>query len=420
MKTNIGYGFSTQELNVPDSMVMGVLNTNPIEVGLTGSEEVKRSLENPIGTKKLRDIITPGEKIVIITSDITRPVPSYKIIPVILDELYENGIKKEDIKVILALGSHREHTDEEKVRLLGERVVNEVECIDSDSKDCVRMGETKAGTPVDIFRAVADADRRICVGNIEYHYFAGYSGGAKAIMPGVSTPSAIQANHSKMIMDDARAGKLEGNPVREDLEEAINYCPIDFIVNVVLDENKEIIYSVAGDHIEAHRVGCKFLDRIYKKIIGEKADIVIVSQGGAPKDLNLYQTHKALDNAKHGIKDGGIIILVGSCIEGFGSKIFEEWMTEAKSPDELIIRIRENFTLGGHKAAAIALVQKKAKIFLVSEMKPEIVKSIFMEPYTNLQQAFDDAIEILGKDVKVLIMPNGGSTLPVLENKSEE
>ncbi|MGM0395717.1 MAG: nickel-dependent lactate racemase [Bacillota bacterium] len=420
MKTKIGFGFSPQELSVPDELVMGILRINKVEVGLTGAEEVKRSLEHPIGTPKLGEIVKPGEKIVIITSDITRPVPSYKIIPVLLDELYKAGISREDIKVILALGSHRMHTDEEKVRLLGKRVYDEVECIDSDSNNCIRMGETKIGTPVDIFKTVADADRRICVGNIEYHYFAGYSGGAKAIMPGVSTPSAIQANHSMMILEDARAGKLEGNPVREDLEEAIEYCPIDFIVNVVLDENKEIIFSVAGDHIEAHREGCKFLDKIYKIEIEEKADIVIVSQGGAPKDINLYQTHKALDNAKHAIKDGGIIILVGSCSEGFGSSVFEEWMTEANSPDELIIRIRENFTLGGHKAAAIAMVQKKAKIFLVSEMDPEIVKSIFMEPYNNVQQAFDDAINAMGDDVKVLIMPNGGSTLPIIKKQTEE
>jgi nickel-dependent lactate racemase len=415
LKTNIGFGLTTQELSVPDEMVMGILRTNAVDIGLTGVEEVKRSLEEPIGTPRLSEIIKPGEKIVIITSDITRPVPSYKIIPAILDELYMAGVDKEDIKVILALGSHRVHTEEEKLKLLGERVYNEVECIDSDSNDCVRMGVTKAGTPVDIFRVVAEADRRICVGNIEFHYFAGYSGGVKAIMPGVSTPGAIQANHSKMILEDARAGKLEGNPVREDLEEAIGYCPIDFIVNVVLDENKEIIYSVAGHHVKAHRIGCKFLDKIYKIEIEDKADIVIVSQGGAPKDLNLYQTHKALDNSKHAIKDGGIIILVGSCAEGFGSKIFEEWMTEANSPDELITRIKENFTLGGHKAAAIAMIQKKAKIYLVSDMDADIVKSIFMKPYNNLQQAFDDASNELGKDVKVLIMPYGGSTLPIVK-----
>lgn len=235
-------------------------------------------------------------------------------------------------------------------------------------------------------------------------------------MPGVSTPAAIQANHRNMVLDDAKVGRLIDNPVRDDLNEAIQYCPIDFIVNVVLNEKKEIIFSVAGDYIKAHRVGCEFLDKIYKKQLQEKADIVIVSQGGAPKDINLYQTQKALANAEHAVKDGGIIILVGSCKEGFGSKIFEEWMTEADSPDDIIARIREKFVLGGHKAAAIALVQKKAKIFMVSEMDADIVKSIFMEPYTSVQEAYNDAIKELGQDVKVLVMPYGGSTLPVVNN----
>ncbi|MDD4089204.1 MAG: nickel-dependent lactate racemase [Tissierellia bacterium] len=416
MKLKIGFGSTPQELNVPDNLVMDILKANEVEIGLTGVDEVKRSLKSPIGTARLKDIVKSGEKIVIVTSDITRPVPSYKILPSILDEIYEAGVNKEDIVVVLALGSHRTHTDEEKIKLVGQKVYNEVKCIDSDLNDCVRMGVTKAGTPVDIFRVVAEADRRICVGNIEYHYFAGYSGGAKAIMPGVSTPSAIQANHSKMIFNDAKAGKLEGNPVREDLEEAIAFCPIDFIVNVVLDEKKEIIYAVAGDYIKAHREGCKFLDKIYKIELKEKADIIIVSQGGAPKDLNLYQTQKALDNAKHAIKDGGIIILVGSCKEGLGSQIFEEWMTEANTPDDLITRIRQNFRLGGHKAAAIALILKKARIFMVSEMEHELVKSIFMEPYDTVQEAYNDAIKELGDDVKVLIMPYGGSTLPVIND----
>jgi nickel-dependent lactate racemase len=414
MKLSVGYGMKPQKFEIPDNQIMGILKTNEFEIGLIGVEEVKRSLDNPIGSEKVEKLIKPGEKVVIITSDITRPVPSYKIIPSILDKLYEAGINKEDIVVVLALGSHRGHTDEEKIKLVGERVFNEVKCIDSDANDCVRMGVTSAGTPVDIFRVVAEADRRICVGNIEYHYFAGYSGGAKAIMPGVSTPSAIQANHGKMILDDAKAGKLEGNPVRDDLEEAIKYCPIDFIVNVILDEKKEIVYCVAGDFIKAHREGCKFLDKIYKKQLERKADIIIVSQGGAPKDLNLYQTQKALDNAKHAIKDGGIIILVGSCREGLGNKIFEQWMIEANSPDDLIDRIRKNFKLGGHKAAAIALVLKKAKIFMVSEMDSDIVKSIFMEPYDTVQLAYEAAIKELGDDVGVLIMPYGGSTLPVV------
>lgn len=416
MKLSIGFGHKPQEIEIDDSLIMGILEPNEIQLGLTGEEEVKRSLNNPIGTDRLSQIVKKGEKVVIVTSDITRPLPSYKVIPSILDELYEVGVSPEDITVVFALGSHRPHTQEEIIQLVGERVYKEVKCIDSDANDSVSMGITKGGTPVDVFRVVAEADRRICIGNIEYHYFAGYSGGAKAIMPGVSTPAAIQANHRNMVLDDAKVGRLIDNPVRDDLNEAIQYCPIDFIVNVVLNEKKEIIFSVAGDYIKAHRVGCEFLDKIYKKQLQEKADIVIVSQGGAPKDINLYQTQKALANAEHAVKDGGIIILVGSCKEGFGSKIFEEWMTEADSPDDIIARIREKFVLGGHKAAAIALVQKKAKIFMVSEMDADIVKSIFMEPYTSVQEAYNDAIKELGQDVKVLVMPYGGSTLPVVNN----
>lgn len=416
MKLSIGFGHKPQEIEIDDSLIMGILEPNEIQLGLTGEEEVKRSLNNPIGTGRLSQIVKKGEKVVIVTSDITRPLPSYKVIPSILDELYEVGVSPEDITVVFALGSHRPHTQEEIIQLVGERVYKEVKCIDSDANDSVSMGITKGGTPVDVFRVVAEADRRICIGNIEYHYFAGYSGGAKAIMPGVSTPAAIQANHRNMVLDDAKVGRLISNPVRDDLNEAIQYCPIDFIVNVVLNEKKEIIFSVAGDYIKAHRVGCEFLDKIYKKQLQEKADIVIVSQGGAPKDINLYQTQKALANAEHAVKDGGIIILVGSCKEGFGSKIFEEWMTEADSPDDIIARIREKFVLGGHKAAAIALVQKKAKIFMVSEMDADIVKSIFMEPYTSVQEAYNDAIKELGQDVKVLVMPYGGSTLPVVNN----
>ena len=416
MKLSIGFGHKPQEVEIEDSLIMGILEPNEIQLEMTGEEEVKRSLKNPIGTGRLSQIVKKGEKVVIVTSDITRPLPSYKVIPSILDELYEVGVSPEDITVVFALGSHRPHTQEEIIQLVGERVYKEVKCIDSDANDSVSMGITKGGTPVDVFRVVAEADRRICIGNIEYHYFAGYSGGAKAIMPGVSTPAAIQVNHRNMVLDDAKVGRLIGNPVRDDLNEAIQYCPIDFIVNVVLNEKKEIIFSVAGDYIKAHRVGCEFLDKIYKKQLQEKADIVIVSQGGAPKDINLYQTQKALANAEHAVKDGGIIILVGSCKEGFGSKIFEEWMTEADSPDDIIARIREKFVLGGHKAAAIALVQKKAKIFMVSEMDADIVKSIFMEPYTSVQEAYNDAIKELGQDVKVLVMPYGGSTLPVVNN----
>lgn len=412
MKLEIGFGTTPQTVEIPDKNLIGVLTPNAVAITEKGEAVVRKALQNPIGSPRLTEIVKPGEKVVIIASDITRPAPSYKIIPAVLDALWEAGASPGDVTVVFALGSHRAHTPEEMKKLVGEKVFSQVRCVDGDPKDFVHLGVTRLGTPVDITRIVAEADRRICTGNIEYHYFAGYSGGAKAIMPGVSTRAAIQSNHSRMVLPEAAAGRLEGNPVRMDIEEAIGFCPIDFIVNVVLDEHKEIIFAAAGHYVEAHREGCKFLDRLYLKEIESRADIVIVSQGGAPKDLNLYQTQKALDNAKHAVKKGGVVILAGSCKEGMGEEVFEEWMTRAESPKSIIERIQADFRLGGHKAAAIALVLENADIYLVSEMEKEFVESIFMKHYSSIQSALDAAFAKLGGDATVLVMPYGGSTLP--------
>lgn len=412
MKLQFGFGTGVQEAEVPDGNLLGVLHANEVPLELTGEAEVRRALEAPIESPRLRDLVHPGEKIAIVTSDITRPMPTYKVMPALLDELYAAGVRREDVTLVFALGSHRHHTPEEQKKLAGERAWNEIRCVDSDPTDCVHLGFTEAGTPVDITRVVAEADRRICLGNIEYHYFAGYSGGAKALMPGVSTRDAIQANHSMMVKPEACAGALDTNPLRMDIEEAGRICGIDFIVNVVLSEHKEIIRAVAGHPVAAHREGCKFLDRIYLKELPRAADIVLVSQGGAPKDLNLYQTQKALDNARHAVKQGGVIVLIGSCKEGLGEKVFEQWMTQSESPDAMIERIGRDFQLGGHKAAAIAMTLKKADIYLVSDLADDFVRSIFLTPQPNVQTALDRALEKLGPDATVLAMPYGGSTLP--------
>jgi nickel-dependent lactate racemase len=416
MKFELGFGTGTQKVEIPEKNLLAVLEPNKVETGLTGEDAVKEALKNPIGSKRLKEIVKPGEKIVIITSDITRPCPTWKIMPALLNELYDAGISKKDITLVFALGSHRKMTEEEQKHLAGEKAYNEIMCMDGDASDCVHLGVTKNGTPVDIVRTVAEADRRICLGNIEYHYFAGYSGGAKAIMPGVSTFDAIQSNHSMMVKEGAFAGNIEGNPVREDIEEAAALCRVDFIVNVVLDAHKEIIRAVAGDVTEAHRVGCRFLDSLYRIKIPHRADIVLVSQGGAPKDMNLYQTQKALDNAKHAVKKGGTIILIGACTEGLGQKTFEEWMQKAETPDDLIKWTREHFRLGGHKAAAIAMVEKNAEVDLVSEMPDDLVKTCFMHPFKDVQSAFDDAVKKYGSNAEVIVMPYGGSTLPSSES----
>lgn len=415
MNISFGFGKSTQSVAVPEENLLGVLYANEVAFALTGEDEVRRALLNPVGAPRLKDIVRPGEKIAIITSDITRPMPTYQVLPALLDELYQAGVSRKDITLVFALGSHRPHTPQERKKLAGDRAWEEITCIDSDPDDCVHLGTTKAGTPVDITRVVAQADRRICLGNIEYHYFAGYSGGAKAIMPGVSTRDAIQSNHSMMVLPDACAGNLDSNPVRKDIEEAGAICGIDFIVNVVLSEHKQIIRAVSGHPVQAHRAGCQFLDALYLKKLDRGADIVLVSQGGAPKDLNLYQTQKALDNARHAVNAGGVIILIGSCAEGLGERVFEEWMTTSPSPQAIIDRIRRDFQLGGHKAAAIAMTLQKADIYLVSDLDDDFVRSIFLTPQPSAQKALEMAFDKLGPDATVLAMPYGGSTLPQIK-----
>ena len=395
---------------VEEHRLIAELLPNEVEVTSEGVDEVKRALHCPIGTETLGKLVKIGDRVCIITSDITRPMPSKICLPPLLDELNAAGIPDKDIFIVFALGSHRNHTEDEMRYLVGDEVFERIECIDSNPDSCKRIGVTSSGTVVDIFDRVVDADFIICMGNIEYHYFAGYSGGAKAIMPGVSTREAIRQNHKMMVDPAAYAGNLN-SPVRLDIEEAGKLLGIDFILNVVLDEHKKIIKAVAGDSVKAHRVGCQFLDELYSVKIKEKADIVIVSAGGYPKDQNMYQAQKALDNAKHAVKDGGIIIWLASCKEGLGSKVFEEWMT-TKTPKDMISDIKKDFKLGGHKAAAISLVLEKSRIFLVSDLPEELVKDIHLEYYKTLNDAFSAATEILGSNSTIYVMPYGGSTLP--------
>lgn len=415
MEFAIKYYKDLVSFQIPDENVLGEILPNTCPSVESEEKEVKRALSEPFDSPLLSGVVRPGEKIVIITSDITRPVPSRIIIPCLLDELRKAGVENKDITVVFGLGSHRKQTEEEQKNLVGEEVYRQVRCIDSNLDDCVHLGTCKNGTPVDIFRTVAEADRRILVGNVEYHYFAGYSGGMKAIMPGVSSKEAIQANHKNMIRPGAFAGNLVNNPVRDDIEEVRNFINVDFIVNVTLDDHKKIAFAAAGHPVTAHRKACEFLDKIYKKKVKEPADIVVVSTGGYPKDINLYQAQKSIDNVKHIVKKGGIMIVAASCKEGYGSIPFTKWINQYNSPTERIEEIRKHFELGGHKAAALGLVQENADIYLVTDMDDESVTKANMVPFHDIQTAVNHALEKMGKNATVYVVPVGGSTLPVVE-----
>lgn len=406
------FGKGTQPLFIGEEDGYRVLMPNRVSAPQNEGELIRESLLSPIGAPRLCDLVKTGEKVCIVTSDVTRPMPSALVLPYVLEELALKGVKDSDITVVLGLGSHRPHTEGEKRALVGDRVFERVRVLDSDPSDCVRLTVLKNGTPLDVFRPVYESDRRVLLGNIEYHYFAGYSGGMKAIMPGVSSKEAIQKNHSQMLHQNAYAGSLDQNPVRQDIDEARLHLPVDFIVNVVLDDHKKVIGAFSGDCMKAHRKGCAFLDTVYGAELLEQYDIVVASPGGYPKDINIYQAQKGLDNASHACRAGGVIIWVAECLEGYGESTFEHWMKTMR-PEQMLSEIRREFKLGGHKAAAIAKIMQQSSIYMVTALAPNEVRALGMLPFRSVQEAFAHARAALGAGAKALVMPAAGSTLPI-------
>jgi nickel-dependent lactate racemase len=413
MKITLKFGHKTLETELDEKNFGGYLLPKSFEVNKTESELVEAALENPIESPKLRDILKPGKTLAIVTSDITRPCPSKLLLPPVLREVERAGLADEDVTIVLALGIHRGHTEEELAKLVGADVLKRYKVLDHDGQKCRFLGHTSRGTPLDIFEPVASADHRVLLGNVEYHYFAGYSGGVKALLPGVSSHRAIQNNHSMMVLPDAQAGIIKNNPVREDIEEITKFLSVDFILNVVLGEDKKVRAAFAGDWLKAHRAACLALDDMYRVTLkAPGADAVLVSAGGYPKDINIYQAQKALDNAAKAVRPGGAIIWVGACDEGYGESVFERWLVESRSPADLIGRVKTSFELGGHKAAAIALVVERLKVFMVSNLPDHLCSRLYVSPYPDLDSAIKATLEYLGSQAKIMVMPYGGSTLP--------
>jgi nickel-dependent lactate racemase len=272
------------------------------------------------------------------------------------------------------------------------------------------VGVTARGTPIEVCEPVVRADVRVALGAVEYHYFAGYSGGAKALVPGACSAATIRHNHAMMVDPQARAGILDGNPVREDIEEGAALVGIDFILNVIMDEG-QVVLAAAGHPVQAHRWACQAVDYLSAVPLARLADIVVVSAGGFPKDINLYQAQKALESAGAAVRAGGVIIWVAECREGLGNATFEQWMVGA-SADAIMQRIRQEFVIGGHKAAAIAAIQQRATIYLVSSLPAALVRDCGMEPYTDVAAALASARSACGPMAHIVVMPEGASLAP--------
>ncbi|WP_292391642.1 nickel-dependent lactate racemase [Methanosarcina sp. UBA5] len=412
-KISLAFGSTEIELDIPERNISSVILPSEPEKKEDGASIIKKALENPIKSRRLSEIVKPDSKVAIIVSDVTRPTPTAKLLPPLLEELYLGGAKNENITIIFALGLHRNQTEDESRKLVGEEIFEKIRCIQHDRKKCRYLGETSFGTPVEVFEEVVDSDVIISTGALEFHYYAGYGGGGKSILPGVSSEKSILSYHSfysKLFEGDPLSGRAN-NPARQNIEESAGIAGLDFILNVVLNSKKEIVAAVAGDFIEAHRKGVEVVDSMYK-IPVEPADAVIVSCGGFPKDINLFQATKSLENAVFAVKKGGSIVLVAECTEGIGDKVYERWSTECKTPDEAIQKFRKCFEFGGHKAATVGKAAKTFKLYLVSKLPDTESRNAFFIPVKSVEEALE-MIFSENPNAKIHIMPNGGGTLPV-------
>ena len=413
----LGFGHSTVSVQVPISNLLGVFAPQrSTQVPDDEDTLLRGALAHPIASSRLRDLARPGQKVVIVTSDLTRPCPSERLLPLVLNELAAAGIPDQDVTIVVALGLHRPMTASELEAAVGSDVYRRMQVINHDPADAVRLGVTSSGTPVELFRPVVEADLRICLGNLEFHYFAGYAGGAKAIFPGCASEATVRTNHAMMARPEATVARLEDNPVRTDIEEGVAMLGVDFILNVLVDSNHCIVGAVAGEVTAAHRLGCEMVAQRGMVPVPERADIVLVSAGGYPKDINLYQAQKALESAGRAVREGGVIVLVAECGEGYGNQIFETWMTEARSPQEVLDRIQREFVLGGHKAAAVASILRRAKVYLVSTLPAESVRRCGLVPFHDLDEAVAMAFSEVGSEASVIVLPQGGSVLPVVND----
>ena len=417
MKVSLNYGHDSIVIDIPNENYKGTLSPKDTREIENPINEVRRSMANPIGSKKLKELVSSQDKIIILASDVSRPSPSSILLPPILKELNEAGVSNNQITIIFGLGVHRKQTEEEKKRLVGENVYDQVKCIDHDIDNCVKIGTTKRGNQVFIFKKVLDADFVIATGNLEFHYFAAYSGGAKAVAPGVCGRETIANNHKHFLDPKAKSGLIKGNPVREEMEEIGEMVGIDFMVNAVLNSHKKIVKVVSGEVTKAHREGTKYINDMFRVEIDDLADIVITSPGGYPKDIDLYQTHKAMENASLAVKKDGIIIVAGECKDGLGEGKFTQALNGKLSPQELIEELKKNFILGRHKASRVAKIHLDSEIYLVSNLAEEIKKNLFIKSFDSLDEAFSEALKVQGEKAKVLVIPYGGSTLPNCKGK---
>ncbi|MGL5315993.1 MAG: nickel-dependent lactate racemase [Peptostreptococcaceae bacterium] len=417
----VPYSKQGMELNIPDENFAQILQSkaHSYRTVKTEQEIVEESMDNPIGSKKLEDLVKNKKSVVIITSDHTRPVPSKVTMPIILRRL-RSANPEVSIKILVATGFHRPSTKEELIYKMGEEIVNNEEIImhiSTEDSQMIKAGVLPSGGDFYINKLAYEADLLIAEGFIEPHFFAGFSGGRKSILPGIASAKTIMYNHCSDFIDSeyARTGILNKNPIHEDMVYAAKTANLEFIVNVVIDQDKKVIASFAGDVEEAHSTGCEFVTNL-SKIDAHKADIVVSTNGGYPLDQNIYQAVKGMTAAEATCNEGGVIIMVAACNDGHGGQSFYDNIANANSATqvlETVRKVKRSDTAPDQWEFQILarILEKYTVIMVTDECNPEMIKNMHMNHASNFEEALNMALDIKGKDSKVVVIPDGVSVI---------
>ncbi len=410
MIVDIKYGKDgSQKVSIPDANYAGTYYPKDVVCGPT-SEVLNKALDTPFGYPSLESFLEGGKDIVVIVNDGTRPTPTVAVL-----EALSTRMDLRSARYLIATGTHRAPTEEEYRNIFGkylEQLRDRIVVHDAKTSECVNLGTSKNGTPMEVNKIAVDADRLMVITSVEPHYFAGWTGGRKSFLPGVASYRTVEANHKMAVGMEAQALALSGNPVHEDMMDALEVVKGKkiFSAQIVMDRHQNIYKCAAGDLNLAFAQAVEWAEEVFIVPIPQRADVV-VSVAPYPMDVDLYQSQKALDNGKWALKKGGAIIMVSKCREGTGSDNFLKLLSTSTDPNVVIDNIKKGYKLGYHKAAKMAEIATWAKICAVTDLDPEIIRSANMTPYKTVQEAVDDAIAA-DPDVKVMVFMEGSVTIP--------
>jgi len=402
-------------ISLPDDLPVDIIEAPTISPASKPLKVVQNAINNSLGDINL-SAFSGAQSVGIAISDKTRPVPHQHLLPPLLECLESLGVPSQSIKLFIAVGTHAPMPPEEFSSILPESILKRYATLShnaSDVANLVYLGDTSRGTPVLINKGFANSDLKIVVGNIEPHYFAGFSGGAKSAAIGLAGMETITHNHALLTQPDSQLGSYEANPTRQDIEEIGQMTGIHFALNAILNQSKQIVHVLSGDPRAVMQKGIPLSREVCQVGIHSKYGLIIAAPGGHPKDINLYQSQKGLAHAALATQKGGTIILVAACPEGTGSAHYEDWMRDKTSNQEVIKRFTsEKFRVGPHKAFMISRVSTQVRLLFYSEMKPDFSKALLLDPVSDLQKTVDALTKELKPGERVGFLPHASSTIP--------